>query len=390
MAVRVVLGEEPTLAVTTSNEEAGPVIPDFEKDAQSLAAYDDARLRYERREAGDAESRTRNSFNKKREAIRAEIAVAASILEERKLKAEKAFRAYAGRYPQRVDRNKPVKPSIWESLFSFGTAGRMFNRAVMSAADAVAAQSLRRRKEHDEEELEQQLKRALYLQEESIKKKLEGPEGIAAFHARPGVAVLHKRVEEIKVERQRYAQRLERGDVPPREQRDREFAERRIAQLEVPFAGLTIVRVARYGTLAYFILRDLERKLYHLAYDSRLEPLIENVFDVYRLADSFEAKLSRGANGLPMAVADHFAANFKDEEVARSEYRRTRTALRTPRTDVPATPVSDAAEQQLIELLATFARTIGPSAMAPHLTTAIPPELDAVGKPAETPPEPTA
>jgi hypothetical protein len=158
----------------------------------------------------------------------------------------------------------------------------------------------------------------------------------------------------------------------------------------VPFAGLAIVRVARYGTLAYFILRDLERKLYHLAYDPRLEPLIENVIDVYRLADSFEAKLSRGANGLPMAVADHFAANFKDEEVARSEYRRTRTALRTPRTDVPATPIVDAAEQQLVELLATFARTIGPGAMAAHLTTAIPPELDAVGKPAETPPEPTA
>jgi hypothetical protein len=375
--------------LTTSNEGTGPTIPDFEKDAQSLAAYDDARLRYERHEAGDAESRTRNSFNKKREAIRAEIAVAASILDERKIKAEKAFRAYATRYPHRVDRNKPMKPSIWESLFSFGMAGRLFNRAVTSAADAIAAQSLRRRKEHDEEELEQQLKRALYLQEESIKKKLEGQEGIAAFHARPGVAVLHKRVEEIKVERQRYAQRLEKGEVLPPEQRDREFAERRVAQLEVPFAGLTVVRVARYGNLSYFIFRDLERKLYHLAYDARLEPLIENVIDVYRLADSYEAKLSRGANGLPMAVADHYAANFKDEEIARSEYRRARTALRTPRTDLAPVTFVEPAEQQLVDLLATFARTIGPGAMAAHLTT-IPPELDAVGKPAEAPPETTA
>jgi hypothetical protein len=371
--------------LTTSTEGTGPVIPDFEKDAQSIAAYEDARVKYERREAGDAESRTRNSFAKKRDAIRAEIAVAASILDERKLKAEKAFKAYANRYPHRVDRNKPMKPSVWEALFSFGMAGRMFNRAVTSTAEAIAAQSLRRRKEHDEEELEQQLKRALYLQEDAIKKKLEGPEGVAAFHARPGVAILHKRVEEIKLERARYAQRLEKGEVPPNEQRDREFAERKILQLESPFTGVTVVRVTRYGNLTYFILRDLERKLYHLAYDPRLEPLIENVFDVYRLADSFETKLTRGNDGRPMTVTDHYATNYKDEEVARSEYRRTRTALRTPRTDLPPMAFIEPPEQQLVDLLAQFARTIGPGAIAAQLTN-IPPELDAVGKPAEAPP----
>lgn len=371
--------------MTTSNEGTGPIIPDFEKDAQSIAAYDDARVRFERREAGDAEARTRATFAKKRDAIRAEIAVAASLLDERRQKAEKAFKTYAARYPHRVDRNKPMKPSFWESLFSLGSAGRMYNRAVLTAADAVAAQSLRRRKEHDEEELEQQLKRALYLQEDAIKKKLEGPEGIAAFHARPGVAVLHKRVEEIKTERARYAQRLEKGEVPPAEQRDREFAERKIGQLEVPFAGVTIVRVVRYGDLSYFILRDLERKLYHLAYDPRLEPLIENVIDVYRLADSYETRLARGADGRPMAVADHYNTNFKDEEVARSEYRRARTALRAPRTDLPPMTFVDPAEQQVIELLATFARTIGPGAMAAQLTN-VPPVLDAVGKPAEAGP----
>jgi len=375
--------------LTTSNDSTGPVIPDFEKDAQSIAAYDEARIRYERREAGDAEARTRSSFTKKRDAIRAEIAVAASLLDERRIKAEKAFKTYANRYPHRVDRNKPMRPSFWESLMSLGNAGRMFNRAVTTAAEAIAAQSLRRRKEHDEEELEQQLKRALYLQEDAIKKKLEGPEGIAAFHARPGVDVLHKRVEEIKVERARYAQRLEKGEVPPAEQRDREFTERRIAQLEAPFAGVTIVRVARYGALSYFLLRNLERKLYHLSYDPRLEPLIENVLDVYRLADSFEVRLAKGADGRPMAVADHYAANFKDEEVARSEYRRTRTALRVPRTDLAPMTFVDPNEQQLIDLLANFARTIGPGAMAAQLNN-VPPVLDAVGKPADAPETPSA
>jgi hypothetical protein len=366
--------------MTTSHDGAGPVIPDFEKDAQSIAAYEEARTRFERREASDAENRTRAGFTKKREAIRAEIAVAASLLEERRVKAERALKQYAQRYPHRIDRNKPLKPSFWESLVSFGSAGRMFNRTVTTTAEAVAAQTLRRRKEHDEEELEQQLKRALYLQEDSIKKKLESPEGIAAFHARPGVNILHKRVEEIKAERALYAARIEKGEVPPQEQRDREFTERKIGILEAPFTGVAIVRVARYGGLTYFILRDLERKLYHLAYDPRLEPLIDNVIDVYRLADSYEARLAKGVDGRPMPVADHYVKNFKDEEVARSEYRRARTALRSARTDIPPMTPADPNEAQLIELLALFGRSVGPGGVPAHLMTTVPPVLDAVGK----------
>lgn len=346
--------------MTTSHEGHGPTIPDFDKDAQSLAAYDEAKVRFERREASDAESKTRAFFNRKRDAIRAEIAVAASLLEERRIKAQKALNAFAARYPHRIDRNKPQKPSFWESLLSFGMAGRLYKKTQSTAADAASAQTLRRRKEHDEEELEQQLKRSLYLQDDSIKKRLESPEGMSAFHARPGVAVLHKRVEEIKAERAEYAARLERGDVKPDEQREREFAERKIAQLEVPFSGMLIARVVRYGHLSYFVLRDLEKKLYHLSYDPRLDGLAECVFDVFRLADTFEAKLHRNPDGRPFTPLDHFAVNFRDEEIARTEYRKQRTAMRAPRADIPPMTFTDAAEQQLLDLLAGMAKTVGP------------------------------
>ncbi len=348
----------------TTHEHTGPQVPDFEKDAQTIAAYEEARLRFERREANDAESKTRAAFAKKRDAIRAEIAVAASLLEERRAKAHKALAQYAARYPHLVERNKPMKPSFWESLLSLGSAGRMYRRAVQSAADATAAQSLRRRKEHDEEELEQQLKRAIYLQEESIKKRLESQEGIDAFHARPGVAVLHKRVEEIKAERAAWKARLERGEVTPEEQRDREFMERKITHMEAPFAGVTVVRVVRYGNLSYFLFRDLERKLTFLPYDPRLEPLIEHVFDVYRIADTFEAKLAKGQDMRPLPVLQHYITNYKDEEVARAEFRKARTALRAPRADLPPMNVTDPTEQMLIEVLVQFARTLGPATLA--------------------------
>jgi len=171
------------------------------------------------------------------------------------------------------------------------------------------------------------------------------------------------------------------------ELRDREFAQERISQLEAPCDGVTIVRCTRYGDFTYFIWRDLENKLYALAYEPRLEALIDYVLDVYWLVDSFRVRATAGSTGWPMTVAEHYAANFKDEEVARSEYRRARTALRAPRTDLPPMAIFDTGEQQLVDLLATFSRTLGPGAMAAQVLTNVPPVLDAVGKPAEAPPE---
>jgi hypothetical protein len=298
----VVVKEE--FRVTRSPGSTDPVIPDFGRDAAVLAAYNDARTRYERRIASDTEERTRATFAKKRAVIRAEIAAAASFVDERKEKAERALRIYASRYPHRIHGNEPVKPSFWEKLFSFGWAGRLFEHVIVTAREVVHAQSRRRRWERDEDQLEAHLHRTLYLEHDARKKFFEGPDGIAAFHAHPGVAQLRKRVVEINAERTKYAFRLESGQVLPTEQRDREFAEQQISPLELPFASLTIVRISRYGNLTYFILCDLEGKLYYLAYDLRLEPLLDSVLDAYRVADSYEVRISPGPAGKPMTVAD--------------------------------------------------------------------------------------
>ena len=103
-----------------------------------------------------------------------------------------------------------------------------------------------------------------------------------------------------------------------------------------------------------------------------------------RLADAYEVRLSRGADGRPMSVADHYATVFKDEEIAKLEHRKARTALRALRTELPPIMAIDAAESQLIELLANFARTLGPGAMS-NLQNNIPPVLDAVGQSADAP-----
>jgi hypothetical protein len=354
--------EEPQPAATEPPRE-GPAIPDFEKDAATLSTYREAKQRFERRESQDAESKVRIQFAKRREAIRAEIAVAGSLLEQRIEKAHQALTVYARRYPKNMDRVKALKPSFWESLFSMGAAGRMYRAVQRSNAEAMEAQTLRRRKENDEEELEKQLKRALYLQEDALKRRLGTPEMTDQFHRRPGVSELWEKVQEIQKERATYVSRLALGEVSPVEQRDRDFAERKISDLEVPFSGMLIVQIASYGDLHFFILRSVEKQLFALPYDPRLEPLLDQVFDFYRIADSHEAKLHRAPDNRPFTALDHYFANFKDEEVARHEYRKARTLLRAPR-ELPAATIQDPAEQTIVETLANFARTLGPPAQA--------------------------
>ncbi len=360
--------------MTTPNEEPqpvgaeptreGPPIPDFEKDAATLNTYREAKQRFERRESQDAESKVRMQFAKRREAIRAEIAVAGSLLDQRIEKAHAALTAYARRYPKNMDRVKALKPSFMENLFSMGAAGRMFKAVGRANSEATEAQSLRRRKENDEEELEKQLKRALYLQEDALKRRLGTAEMTDQFHRRPGVSELWEKVQEIQKERATYASRLGLGEVTPVEQRDRDWAERKIAHLEIPFTALLIVQVISYGDLHFFILRNLEKGLFALPYDVRLEPMLDQVFDLYRIADAYEAKLHRAPDNRIFTGLDHYFANFRDEETARHEYRKARTLLRTPREALTATPVEEPTDQIIIDTLANFARTVGPPAAA--------------------------
>ena len=138
---------------------------------------------------------------------------------------------------------------------------------------------------------------------------------------------------------------------------------------------MTIVRIARYRDLTYFILRDLKGQLYSLAYDPRLESLIEKVVDVAQVDDTFTVRIASGPRGLPLTVAEHYAANFKDPEDARTERRQARVALNLPRLEIPPMTFRrtlDAAsdEGDLIERLANFAESLLPKRSTVPLTPA--------------------
>lgn len=330
-------------------------MPDFVADLAAIAQFEAARERFERGEAQAAEDEVRAGFQRRREALQVEINTADAVTAERQTRMQKTIEAYGRKFPHNIDRGRARKPSFFQNLASFGAAGRLFQATVTATGDLTDARSMKRRKEHDDEELDGQLRRSLAQLEESLKEKLKSPASNEKFLARPGNMALLNRVKEIRAERAAYAERLERGAVPPLEQRDRQFAQIAAKALEAPCTGVAIVAIETYGELSYLIFRDRERQHYYHEYDPRLEPLSDAVFDIYRIADRFEAKFHK-REGKPMTLADHLTEFLRDDERARTQARNLRAALRQPR---PATPRPASADRTVIDLLAELAKSAG-------------------------------
>lgn len=332
-------------------------IPDFDKDEREVTAYDDALKRHIRQAISSAETAIEASFKAKREQLVREIKASRLFEEERRASAMHTTRQYANSFPHHVDKRGIKPPGFWENVFSFGRAGRLYRAASIATEALEELRTGMRKREEQLGQLDGQMNRAIVLKEESIKKAMETPAGMAEFHSRPEIAGLFKRVERIKKERADYAKRLERGEVTSEEQRDRAISEHRLAYATLPLMCAIIAKVARFGELSYFQLRTLDKKEYLLSYDPRLDPLRNSVFDVYAIANTVAAKLKRNDNGTAFRVADHFKVCWRNQEKAEELYGQHRAALREDR-GLPAMPPRDEAEAEIIERLATLATMV--------------------------------
>jgi hypothetical protein len=332
-------------------------IPDFEKDEKDLDAYEDAKRRYTRQQISSAETAIQTSFAQKREQLQREIKNGRSFDEERRAAAMHTTRQYANAYPRHVDKKGVNPPGFWENVFSFGRAGRLYRAALLATEALEQLRTAMRKREEQLAALDDQMKRAIYLKEEAIKKSLESDAGLGEFHERPEIKPLFKRTEKIKREREEFAKRLERGTVSDDEQRDRAMSEQKLTFSELPVMGAIIGKVARFGQLSYFQLRDLDRKESLLSYDPRLDPLRNCVFDIYSVAGSVAAKLKRNDNGTAFRVADHFKACWRNQDKAEELYGQHRGALREDRGLAPMTPRNEN-EAEIIERLANLAALV--------------------------------
>ncbi len=332
-------------------------IPDFDRDAKDLEAYEDGKRRYIRQQIASAETTIQTSFAQKHDQLSREVKNGRSFEDERRATAMVATRQYANAYPPHVDKRGVNPPTFWENIFSFGGAGRLYRAAFVAAEALETLRASMRKREEQLGQLDEQMKRAIYLKEESIKKAMETDAGLNEFHERPEIRPLHQRIEKIKKERAEYEKRLGRGHVTEEEQRDRAMAEQNLIPTELPIMGAIIAKVARFGNLSYFQLRDLEKKESLLSYDPRLDGLRNSVFDVYSVAGTVAAKLKRNDNGTAFRVADHFKACWRNQDKAEELYGQHRTALREDRGLSPMTPRNES-EAEILERLAGLSTAV--------------------------------
>lgn len=342
--------------MSNGRSEPGSAVPDFASDEETINAYESAKLRYIRAITQDAEAKLREAFGKRREAINDEIGNLRQLQKQRSDAAAAAAQRYAVKLPHRVRKTGVKAPSFWERLLSFNAVDRYYRAAQKAQDELEEVNELLRKRRDRLDAMERETRRSIYLREEAVRKKLQTPEGLAALHADPMVKAAFAKMQGVMNERAKYEERVKRGEVPPEEARDRDMAQRGIRFAAVPLEGVIISRIARYGSLEYYVLRDLSNHEFLISCDPALEPLRDVVFDVTRSAAGYEASLRNTPEGLPMRVLDHLKTAFSAQD-ATELYSRHRAALRTDKA-TQKTPPRDESEAEMIAMLGLLADAV--------------------------------
>jgi hypothetical protein len=344
------------LSNNVRNEPGNSGVPDFERDEAAIGAYESAKLRYIRAITQDAETKLREAFGKRREAINDEITSLRELAKQREDVAKSATAKYAVKLPHRVRKTGIRRPSFWERFVSFNRIDKVYRAAQKAADELDEANDLLRKRRDRLDAMERETRRSIYLREEAVRKKLQTPEGLAALHADPMVKAAFSKMQGVMNERAKYDERVKRGEVPPEEARNREMAQRGMQFAVVPLEGVMISRIARYGALEYYVLRDMSNREFMLSCDPALEPLRDVVFDISRSSAGYEASLRHTPDGMPMRVLDHLKAGFSSND-ATDLYARHRAALRTDRA-TQKTPPRDESEAEMIAMLGLLGEAV--------------------------------
>jgi hypothetical protein len=338
------------------SNEPGSAVPDFERDEAAISAYESAKLRYIRSITQDAEAKLREAFGKRREEINDEINSLRDLQRQKQDAATSASARYAAKLPHRVRKTGVRPPSLWERIRTFNSVEGVYRNAQKAADELEEVNDLLRKRRDRLDAMERETRRSIYLREEAVRKKLQTPEGLAALHADTMVKAAFMKMQGVMNERAKYDERVKRGEVPAEEARDREMAQRGMKFAAVPLEGVMIARIARYGKIEYYVLRDMANREYMLSCDPALEPLRNVVFDISRSSAGYEASLRNTQDGQPMRVLDHLRAGFSAND-ATDLYARHRAALRTDRATVK-TPPRDKDEAEMIAMLGLLAKAV--------------------------------
>jgi hypothetical protein len=337
-----------------------PAVPNFREDERIQVRYASMLQRRIKTHGVEHESSIRRNASTKRDELRDELDEANAEWTRRKEAADVAREAYRKAYPHHVKKTRLAQPSVLENVRSMGAANKLYHAAEEAWRAAESAASNIRRIEHNESQLEIELKKALERAPVLSKEVTESEEWLAEIHAEEELAVVKAKIDEIAAEREGYADRLAAGKVTPDELRLRAFAVEDVKHVSLPISGMMFYRVDQFGPNAYFIVRDLRKQLYALPYDGRLEKLLGGVYDISRAGKEFSVQPAMRDNGrAPLSLLDHFVKCSENAEAAQEAYNQHQEFI-AQRRDFPTTSEGDEAEATAIRLLAEFAEAKKP------------------------------
>jgi hypothetical protein len=334
-----------------------PSVPNFREDDRVQARYKSMLERRIKDFASEHDNSVRRNASTKHDELNEELEEANAEWNRRTEAAEAAREAYRKVYPLHVKKTRLVEPSGMENLKSFGAANKLYHAAQEAWRAAENASSNIRRIEHNENQVDIELEKALERSPQVVKEVTESEKWLAEIHADEELGSVKAKVDEIVAERETYATRLAAGKVSNEELRLRAFGEEDIKKFQLPMSQIMFLRIEQYGPDAYFILRDTRKQLFALPYDRRLEVILDGIFDFTRAGKEFELRKSLQNNSpLPYTLLDHFKKCSENDEAAQEAYRQHQEFVREKRM-FATVPVNefDVVETTAIDLLAKFA-----------------------------------
>ena len=336
----------------------GPAIPNFRDDERARTRYATMLDSRKKNFAREHESSVRNNAWAKRDELREELDKAGEEWERRKEAAEAAKEAYGKAYPQHIRKTRFVEPSAMENLKSFRAASKLYNAAKEAWLAAAEAESTIRKLEHNENQLDVELQRALERAPQIVKEVTESAKWLAEIHAEEDLGSAKARVEEIDSERAVYAKRLAAGNVSDDEKRLRAFGEADIKPIALNLDGFAFIRTESYGAQHFAILRDLNKQQYYLPYDPRLEPLVLGVYEFSRSGKELAVRPYQRPNSRDaFSLRDYFVKISENEEAA-EEALRQHQAWAKQRRLLAAPKELDETQTQAMQLLTDYAATL--------------------------------
>jgi hypothetical protein len=333
----------------------GPAVPNFREDERLQARYAMMLERRIKTHFTEHENSIRRHASTKRDELRDELSAAQAEWNTRNAVSETARELYRAVYPLNVKKTRLVEPSALDNMRSLGKAKKLYHAAEEAWRATEHAAGEIRRIEHNDAQLEIELAKALERAPETSKDVTTSETWLNEIHADEEMGDAKAKSDAVTAERDDYAKRLAAGAVSAHELRLRAFALEDIKHITPVFEGLMFLRIDQFGEHAYFIMRDLRKRLFALPYDRRLEPLLDGAYDIVKNGKEHEVRRAKRDNTpICLTLLEHFLRCSENAEAGQAAYREHQEFAKAKRTIATLTEV-DEVEAAVISLLAGVA-----------------------------------